>query len=109
MDRRRKHIDPEAERALRTEFFEEIRAGRLTIGEAVKKMRRISRLTIEEFAQHRGISVGTLKQIESGRGNPSVEVLDRVGAIFGVRVGFVMGRSAGVAPSNGHDALSKKG
>ena len=46
-------------------------------------------LTQPEFAAHRGISVQALRQIESGRGNPTVETLDKIVAVFGLQVGFV--------------------
>lgn len=92
MDKRRKKIDPDAERALRTQFYAEVSAGKISIAEAVSTMRRISRLTQPEFAKHRGISLGTLKQIEAGTGNPKMETLNQIGKIFGLEVGFVAKR-----------------
>lgn len=89
MDRRRKHIDPETERGLRDRFYQDIDAHRLTIAATVKAMRRLSRLTQEEFARHRGISLVTLKQLESGKGQPKVETLNKIGEIFGLEVGFI--------------------
>lgn len=89
MDRRRKHIDPDAERALREQFFADIDRGALSLADAVKRMRRISRLTQPEFAKHRKMSVGALKQIEAGEGNPTVETLNKIADIFGLEVGFV--------------------
>ncbi|MDP1985096.1 MAG: helix-turn-helix transcriptional regulator [Sulfuritalea sp.] len=89
MDRRRKHIDPEVERALRDAFNKDIASHRLSIAGAIKAMRRLSRLTQAEFAKHRGISLVTLKQLESGKGQPKVETLNKVGAIFGLEVAFV--------------------
>lgn len=92
MDKRRKHIDPDAERALRAQFYADIEAGRLTLAEAVRQMRRLSRLTQPEFAKHRGISVGALKQLEAGVGNPKIETLNKVAEIFGLEVGFIRRR-----------------
>ena len=89
MDKRRKHIDQDEERQLRADFYEAIRAGKLSISEAVREMRRLSRLTQPEFAKHRGISLGALRQIEAGEGNPTVETLQKIGAIFGLQVGFI--------------------
>ena len=89
MDRRRKNIDPDAERALRDKFSQDIAHGRLSIPEAVKVMRRLSRLTQAEFAVHRGISLGTLKEIESGRGVQKIETINKIGDIFGLELGFV--------------------
>ena len=85
MDKRRKNIDLDAERQLREQFFADIRAGKLSIPEAVKAMRRISCLTQPEFAKHRGISLGALKQFEAGQGNPKIETLQKLGDILGVR------------------------
>ncbi len=90
MDKRRKHIDPEAERQLRTRFYENIKAGKLNVADAVREMRRLSRLTQPEFARHRGISLGALRQIEAGEGNPTIETLDKIGSIFGLEVSFVV-------------------
>lgn len=90
MDKRLRHpLAPELARAQREAFYQAVQTGQLTLGEAVAAMRKISRLTQEEFAQHRGISVQALRQIEQGTGNPTVETLNKVAAIFGLRVGFV--------------------
>jgi len=90
MDRRRKHIDQEAESKLREQFYADIQAGGLSIAEAVKKMRRLSRLTQKEFSEHWKVALGVLKQIEAGTGNPKVETLNRISMIFGLEVGFVI-------------------
>ena len=92
MDKRRTKIDQDAERALRTRFYEDIKAGNLSIGQAVKEMRRLSRLTQPEFAKHRDISLGSLRQIEAGTGNPTVETLEKIGSIFGLEVNFTIRR-----------------
>jgi DNA-binding XRE family transcriptional regulator len=89
MDKRRKHIDPDSERRLREAFFEKVARGEITMQEGVRQMRRISRLTQEEFAKHRGIALGVLRKIERGEANPQVETLNKIGEIFGVEVGFV--------------------
>lgn len=52
-------------------------------------MRTISRLTRAEFASHRGVSTKTIKEIESGKGNPTVQTLNRIGQFFGLEVAFV--------------------
>jgi transcriptional regulator with XRE-family HTH domain len=81
--------DPASHVALRDELYERVRSGSIDIAQAVKLMRRLSRLTQPEFAAHRGISVQALRQIESGRGNPTVNTLNKVAAIFSLEVGFV--------------------
>lgn len=88
-DRPRKRRNPEAVREMRDRFADDIAAGRLDLGTAVRSMRRISGLTQAEFAKHRGVALLTLKRIEAGTANPTVETLERIGRIFGLRVGFV--------------------
>ena len=55
----------------------------------VREMRAVSGLTQEDFAQHRGVSARVVKALELGQGNPTVATLNRIGAIFGLEVGFV--------------------
>jgi DNA-binding XRE family transcriptional regulator len=89
MDKRRKPMDREAERALRDQLDAGIHANMLGLADAVKAMRRISRLTQAEFAKHRNISLHTLKQIEAGTGNPTVDTLNKIGEIFGMEIAFI--------------------
>ena len=80
--------DPAETRARLDALYADIAAG-LPVGEAVRRMRQISGLTQPEFARHRGISVQALRQIESGRGNPTVKTLDAIAGVFGLKTGFV--------------------
>jgi DNA-binding XRE family transcriptional regulator len=89
MDKRIKIIDRDAERRRVEEFFINFGQRSISIQDAVKEMRRISRLTQPEFAKHRGISLGTLRQIETGNGSPTIDTLNKIGAIFGLESGFV--------------------
>jgi len=79
MDKRvKKPISPEVAASRRETFYADIASGALTISEAVVAMRKISRLTQQEFATHRGISVQALKQIEAGTANPTVQTLQSI-------------------------------
>jgi DNA-binding XRE family transcriptional regulator len=89
MDKRFKEVDEDLASAMRQQLYEDVASGAITVGQAVRVMRRISHLTQPEFAKHRGISVQALKQIEQGTGNPTVQTLDKVASVFGLRVGFV--------------------
>ena len=94
MDKRiKKPVAPEVAASRRQQFYADIASGTLTISEAVVAMRKISRLTQAEFAKHRGISVQSLKQIEAGTANPTVETLQKISDIFGLQIGFVAKRS----------------
>jgi DNA-binding transcriptional regulator YiaG len=89
MDKRLKHIDRTKDREAREQLYRDLAAGTLTLGQSVKAMRRLSRLTQPEFAAHRGISVDALRKIESDLGNPTVQTLDKIVQVFGLQVGFV--------------------
>lgn len=89
MDKRRKAIDKDAQRARRNAFYEAIAAGELTLQEAVKRMRALSGLTQQEFADHRGVSIKVIKEIERGVGNPTVNTLNQIASIFGLEVSFI--------------------
>ncbi|MBC7701793.1 helix-turn-helix transcriptional regulator [Aquabacterium sp.] len=89
MDKRIKTIDREKDRADREALYQDLALGRISVGEAVKRMRKLSKLTQPEFAKHRGISTAALRQIESDAGNPTIETLNKVVQVFGLHVGFV--------------------
>lgn len=89
MDQRFKHRSHERDIALRDELYRKLKAHQISLGEAVRLMQKISRLTQPEFAKHRGVSVAALRQITSGKGNPTVETLNKIVSIFGLEVGLV--------------------
>ncbi len=82
-------LPPEVATQRREQFYADVATGALSIAEAARTMRKISRLTQPEFAKHRRISVQALRQIEAGTGNPTVETLNKIADIFGLEVGFV--------------------
>jgi transcriptional regulator with XRE-family HTH domain len=85
----KKTIDKEMARKLRTELYDAVNRGELSLQNTVKQMRKISRLTQTEFAVHRGLSPRVIKEIERGIGNPTVNTLNRIGQFFGLEVAFV--------------------
>ncbi|WP_239143069.1 helix-turn-helix domain-containing protein [Variovorax sp. WS11] len=89
MDKRRKRSNADGERRLRAEFYAAIASGSMSVGQAVAAMRRISKLTQPEFAEHRGLSVQSLRLIEADKANPTIETLEKIAGIFGLQVGFV--------------------
>ncbi|HEY4072946.1 MAG TPA: hypothetical protein VGM52_07570 [Herbaspirillum sp.] len=66
---------------------------KLSLSEAVKRMRALSLLTIPEFAEHRGPNVKSVKALEGGSANPTVHALNQIGDVFGLEVAFVRKRS----------------
>lgn len=89
MDKRLKPLPVEEAVRLQEAFFQGIATHGWDVAAAVREMRRLSRLTQPEFARHRGISVQALRQIETGCGNPTLQTLDKIAKVFGLRVGFV--------------------
>lgn len=89
MNSRKRPIDKEVARKLRTELYTEIDRGELSLQDAVRRMRKISRLSQPEFAAHLGVSAKVVKEIERGVGNPTVGSLNRIGQFFGLEVTFV--------------------
>ncbi len=67
MARTKKTVDKEELRQRRAVLYAAIEAGAVTLQHAVKEMRAISRLTQAQFAEHRGVSLKTIKEIESGK------------------------------------------
>jgi DNA-binding XRE family transcriptional regulator len=88
MDKRKKPLPKDLARAERMQFYDDIEAGKLSLQQAVKKMRAISGMTQPEFAQHCEVSVRVIKEIEAGRGNPTVKSLNQIAKIFALEVAF---------------------
>ena len=100
MDKRIKHRNPEREAELRRALFEGVMDNQLSLGEAVRLMQKVSRLTQAEFAAHRGVSTRVVKEIIADTANPTVETLNKIAAIFGMEVGFVAKRDTTAAKSS---------
>ena len=102
MDKRIKHRTAEREQRdaeLRRALFDGVANNQLSLGEAVKLMQKVSRLTQPEFAAHRGVSTRVLKEIQAGKANPTVETLNKIASVFGLEVGFVAKRPVKQRPS----------
>lgn len=89
MARTKKSVSREQLRERRNALYEAITAGEVTLQHAVREMRALARMTQEEFAVHRGVSTKVIKEIEGGKGNPTVQTLNRIGEFFGLQVAFV--------------------
>lgn len=72
------------------ELREQLLAGSVTIGAAVKRLRtEVTGLRQEQFAGMCKISLRTLRQIEQDEGNPTIQTLNQVFKPFGMRVGIL--------------------
>jgi DNA-binding XRE family transcriptional regulator len=88
-DKRFKHIGTEEETLRRREFLTSIPTSPQELGEMVRSLRKFSRLTQVEFALRVGVAVNILKEIERGRGNPTIETLNKIGKPFGLQASLV--------------------
>ena len=75
---------------LKRALIEAIENDELTLGEAVRRVRKITGMSQSAYAERIiGISTRILAEIERDEGNPTVETLNKVGRPFGYTVGFV--------------------
>lgn len=65
------------------------RSGQLKLPGAVREIRQSIGLTQQEFADKFGLTRRQLIELEKGRGNPTIETLQKVCQPFGFVVGFV--------------------
>ena len=93
MGRTTKKRTPEEVRAEKEALYADLEAGRLTIGQATRRMRKIVGLTQAEYAEKvLKIYPRVLLEIEKDRGNPTLETLEKIARPFGLKVGFVRKR-----------------
>lgn len=74
----------------RQQLIEAIDNGQLTLGQVVRRMRKITGMSQKAYAQKIiGISPRVLAEIERDVANPTIETLNKIGRPFGYMVGFV--------------------
>lgn len=56
------------------------------IGELLKERRNFLNLNQEDLAEMSGINKKTIQQVEMGKGNPSLETLEKMAAVLGMEV-----------------------
>ncbi len=72
------------------ELVNAIANNELTLGEAVRRMRKISGMNQKAYAERIvGIAPRILAEIERDAGNPTLETLNKIGRPFGYTMGFV--------------------
>lgn len=67
-----------ARQKLREEFYERVKEKPVTPDIAVKTFRKILGLSQEEFAKKQGVGLLALRQVETSKGNPTVETLKKL-------------------------------
>ncbi len=56
----------------------------------IKERRNLLGITQQDLADISGVALRTVKQIESGRGNPSVSTLNKIANVLGLSVDLVV-------------------
>jgi transcriptional regulator with XRE-family HTH domain len=56
--------------------------------EAIKERREMLQVTQESLAELSGVGLRTLKQFESGKGNPTVQTLTKLADALGLKLTF---------------------
>lgn len=59
-----------------------------TLIETIKTRREMLQVTQEMLADLSGVGLRTLKQFESGKGNPTLETLNKLGNALGMELTF---------------------
>jgi len=54
--------------------------------QAIKERREMLRVTQETLAELSGVGLRTLKQLESGKGNPRLQTLQKIADVLGMEV-----------------------
>jgi len=62
----------------------------MSLHTTIKERRTILRLTQQDLAEMSGVGLRTLKEIESGKGNPSLAILNKIADILGMEVKLVI-------------------
>ncbi len=90
---------PEDPTQAKRDLREALEQGQLSLGEAVRRMRRISGLNQKDYARRIvGISPRILAEVERDEGNPTLDTLNKIARPFGYRIHFVprAGRTIGL-------------
>jgi len=72
---------------LRRELYDRVDRGDIGLVEAVRTMRKIAAKSQDEYAKLVGISPRILKELERGKGNPTLETLRKILRPFRLDVG----------------------
>lgn len=74
------------------------------LGQALRNRRKLAKITQTDLADLSGLSVHTLSDLESGKGNPTLEVLSKLCDVMGLEIQLVprkpAARPSTTAPEN---------
>ncbi len=90
MDKRYNTIPPSEQLELRQQAIEDVLArSEWTLPQAIRHLKQTMRLTTAEMAKLSGVAHRTLQDIEQGRSEGSVQTMNRVLGMLGLKLGVV--------------------
>ena len=90
MDKRYKALSVPEQLALRLQAIEEVLVNpEWTLQQSVRHLKRTLRLTSAELARLASVSTKTIQDIEQGRSEGTVQTLNRILGVLGLKLGVV--------------------
>lgn len=90
MDKRYKTLSVPEQLVLRVQAVEDVLAHQdWTLQQSVHHLKRTLRLTSAELAKLAGVSIKTVQDIEQGRSEGTVQTLNRILGVLGLKLGVV--------------------
>lgn len=90
MDKRYNTLSLPDQLALRRQAIEDVLAHpEWTLRDAVRHLKRTMRLTSTEMAKLAGVSTKTIQDIEQGRSEGTVQTMNRIFGVLGLKLGVV--------------------
>ena len=93
-----RQLTKEEIRVLRQRIRERASSAELRLPDAILDIRKSLGLTQEKFAELTGITKRQIAEIETGKGNPTIDTLHKIGKLFGFCLGFVPKDGSGPPP-----------
>ena len=72
----------------RIKFYADVEAGKLSLRDTLRGMRKITKMTQAEYAKLVGIAPRIIIDLERGVGNPTLETLEKIGRPFRLKINF---------------------
>ena len=78
------------------------------LGTILRQRRKLAGITQRDLAGLSELGVHTLSDLESGKGNPTLEVLSRVCGVLGLEIRLSPREIAGFVPTNTDDGTTNE-
>ena len=78
------------------------------LGTILRQRRKLAGITQRDLAALSELRVHTLSDLESGKGNPTLEVLSRVCGVLGLEIRLSPREIAGFVPANTDDGTTNE-